>query len=263
MQQKKFIMMHLMILLFLFQHASAGTITMGFFQHKPHQYVNKQGEVKGATVTYFEQIAAKMGYKVKWGGPLPFTRLLSYIKNTNALDGSPHLIKLPELEAIYYYADMHFHNAQSILVVKNSNRLRKITSIEQIKGYRIWYLDTNSPSRFIKENDSKIDMMLNTPNNKMWNQAINCLIHDRVDAVHDLNEFSVPLVAQEMGYGKHIKTLFLPEPPQPVYVGFSKRSKQGRQLLKKYNKAQAEWKFDNKDYEQLLQNLKAPEAKGK
>ena len=226
---------------------------MGYFQHQPHQYVNKEGQVKGATITYFEKIANKMGYEVEWVGPLPLIRLYAYFEKGKEIDGVAHILKILDFEKYLYFGDKHYHLAQPIIAVTKENKLDKITSIEQIKGYRLWYLTVHSPSPFIRDNISHLQMWLVAPGKAMWRQSLKTLMAGRVDAIHDLNTFSIPYVAKKMNIDHQIKTLLLPEPPEPVYVGFCKNSPRGKLLLEKYNKAQAELKFDHDDYEKLIQ----------
>jgi hypothetical protein len=81
-------------ILWSFQDIGAETIKIGYFPHKPHQYqTESSGKPRGATVTYFEAVAAKMGYEVEWVGPLPINRLIDYLKE-GRVDGGAHLAVL-------------------------------------------------------------------------------------------------------------------------------------------------------------------------
>jgi ABC-type amino acid transport substrate-binding protein len=249
---KYFLIILCLFLSSLYQSACAESVRIGYFQHPPHQYVNKDGKPEGATITYFEQIATKMGYEVNWVGPLPLIRLLVYIKEGTQLDGTAHLVKNPEFVNYMYYGDKPYHFARSILVVKKENKLNKIKSIDNIKGYNVLYLKGHSPSKFIQENILNLKISLIIPHKSMWQKSLRMLTIGRVDAVYDLNEFSLPFVAKTMNISDKIKTLLLPEPLQAVYVAFSKNSPRGKLLIEKYNKAHDKFKFDHDDYEKLI-----------
>ena len=242
----------IIFLSFLYNHVYAETIRMGFFQHPPHQYKNKEGKIVGATIEYFNKVAPKMGYNVEWVGPLPLNRMIMYLKQ-GKLDGTAHFIKTKSFEKYVSYADKHFHLAHPVFVVKKKNKLNQINSGYNIKGYKVLYLTKHPPSKFVQDNISNLKMNLITPYDLMWQKALRLLMRGTIDAVHDLNEFSVPFVAKMTNISQHIKTLRLPEPAEPVYVAFPKNFLKGKLLLKKYNKIQAKMNFGHKDYKKLIQ----------
>lgn len=79
------------------------TITMGFFNLPPLQYRDaSDSKVKGYFISHFEEEASKMGYQVKWLGPLPLARLGDYLKSGLEVEGTVGFPKLPEYEPYMY-----------------------------------------------------------------------------------------------------------------------------------------------------------------
>ena len=87
----------------------------------------------------------------------------------------------------------------------------------------------------------------------MWEQSLKKLLLGRIDAIHELNEYTLIAAAKEMGVADQIKVLRLPEPGEPMFVVFSKQSPNGKLFLEKYNAAQAAAPFSQADYEKLVQ----------
>ena len=230
----------------------AETIKMGYFEHHPHFITTEDGTPRGATIAYFEMVAEKMGYEVEWVGPLPMMRM-NRMLNDGVLDGQPHETDIATYGETWYFADQPYHQAQAVFMVTQDNPLRSITTIEDVKGYRVGWIQHAPPSLFVYENQVHFQIDLIASNETMWERSLQKLLAGRIDAVHDLNLFTLPYIAKEMGIGDKVKTLILPEPPVPVYVVFSKQSPRGKELIEKYNQAQAELGFGHEDYVKLIQ----------
>jgi len=229
----------------------AETLRAGFFQHPPHHYKTKTGQIRGATVTYFNLMAKKMGYDVEWVGPLPFSRLLSMLKR-GELDIYPHSIYNPDWKKFLYYPKKYYYLAQPILVVRKDNPLTKIESINDIRNFKINWVDGVPPSPFIQKNKAALEIKLMPFGEQLWKQSIFKIINKRVDAVHDLNAFSIPFEAKQLGLDKEIKVLRLPEPAEKVFVAISKKAPNAKQLIEKYNQVQETIPFRHEDYIKLL-----------
>jgi len=228
-------------------------IRMAYFQHKPHQYLDeKTGKPKGAAIFYFEKIAAKMGCSVEWIGPLPLVRLMKYLeqgKNAPQIfDGVALMIKTTEFESFLYFGDRPSHLSQSVFVVREDSALNKIGSIDDVKGYRLGFHIGSKPPEFVVKN---IDMFKveNLAGEERIENSIAKLRKNRIDAIIDLNPWTIPFVAKELNMEHKIKVLDLPEPPQPIFTAFSKNSLKGEILVKKYNEAMKALQID---YNQLL-----------
>lgn len=236
------------------QAVGAETIKMGYWIHKPHHYLpDPAGKPRGAGITYFEMMAAKMGYTVEWEGPLPFLRILDYLKD-GTIDGCAHLLKLPVIEGFVDYGDQPYHNAQAIFVARQENPVAQITAIKDVAGYRVGFIVGIDPSLFVRDNLTQLKLDNVPPGDAMWEQSLTKLLADRIDVVHDMNAYTLPFIAKQMKIDSQVKTLLLPEPPQPVYVGFSRQSAKGKALIEKYNAVQKDMPpFGQADYEKLIQ----------
>ena len=231
----------------------AERITMGYFPHKPHQFLpDGATKPRGAMIAYFEMMAEKMGCEVEWIGPLPFTRLLDYLRE-GKIDGAVNVAVFPEIQQIVMYGDKPIHFSQSVLVVRKENPLTKITAGQDVEGYRIAWLTNVSVLPFMQDNLSHFQMDYVPQSETVWQQQVKKLLLGRVDALYELNEYTLPYAAKELGVFDQIKVLPLPDPPIPMYVGFSKQSPRGQALVEQYNAAQASVPFTFDDYAALIQ----------
>ena len=236
------------------RHLNAETIKMGYWIHKPHQYLAADGTVRGASITHFEMMAAKMGHEVEWVGPLPFIRLVNALRD-GSIDGCAIFgSQKPGLGDFVYSSDKPAFLSYAVLVVRADNQLTQITSIQDVEGYRISWLDGVEPSSFLQQNLAHVQMDYIAPSDTMWEQSLKKLLLHRIDAVHELNEFTLLAAAKEMRVADQIKILRLPEPGEPMFVVFSKRAPKGKLLVEQYNAAQAAMPpFSQEDYEKLIQ----------
>jgi len=248
----KFYNLFLLVLIFL-QPATlhSETLKAGFFHLPPHQYINKKGELRGAVVSYFNLIAKKMAYDVEWVGPLPLTRLVHMMKN-GTVDVYPLSLQYPDMDDFMYFANTPFYFAQGVLAVSINNPLNKIESFGDIRNLKINWLDTVPASPFIKENSKQLQIELTTPTKHIWKQLLSKLTLGRVDAVHDLNTFTLPFEAKRWSLDKKIKILLLPDKPTPILVTFSKLHPNGKQLIEQYNQIHETMKFGHDDYIELV-----------
>lgn len=216
--------------------SSAETIKMGYFNIPPHSYsVGKDNSPKGASIKYFEALASRMGIKIEWVGPLPFPRLIAALKE-GTIDGSILLTKNRERTAFLYYPETSIFPTYPVFVVKKDNPLNKISSIEDVMNYRVGFLTGANQTGFLKNNLNKLNMEY-IPGENWVGQNLNKLIKGRLDAVYDLNQFTMMYQAKAMKIDDQIKILPLPGTPSGFYTVFSKSSPKGALLLEKYNKA--------------------------
>ncbi len=212
---------------------AADKIKMGYFNLIPHVFYDKTSQkLEGASIDYFTAVSSAMGYEVKWLGPLPFPRLIRYLKE-GVVDGSLMMNKNPEREEFLLYPDKPFHWVHRILVVRKENPLNKITSINDVLGYRIGFMEDAHLSPFIKDNLDKITLTL--IGGKDWvKQNLLKLKIARLDAVYDLNAETMRYTAKQLNMGDKVKILRLPEPAGGVNIVFSKASTKGHVLLEHY-----------------------------
>lgn len=232
----KFFFVLLAVVAFANRAISADSVRMGYFMLPPHQYTDAEAaKPKGASIAYFEALASQIGVGVEWVGPLPLLRLSEYLKN-GELDGTLGFNKNAELELFFYYTDTPMYLAQPTFIVRKDNPLTQIRSIEDIRGYRIG-LNVSIAGRYTPLIDEHRDVLrLEGLGGEKWiEQNIKKLILGRVDAFFDRQPHSMLFVAARLDYTAQIKVLSLPDPPTPMYLVFSKASKQGQKLLKQCN----------------------------
>jgi len=71
----------IILVLFNFVYAHE-VVRIGFFELKPHIYLEKSGEINGSAVEYWENwLLKEMDVKVEWVGPLSYTRLIGKLKS--------------------------------------------------------------------------------------------------------------------------------------------------------------------------------------
>lgn len=229
------------------QTMAADKIKMGYFNLAPHIFYNKSTQkIEGASVEYFTGVATAMGYEVEWSGPLPFPRLILYLK-AGILDGSLMMNKNPERELFLFYPETPYHWVQRILVVRKESKLNKITSIKDVLGYKIGFMEDAHLSSFIKDNRDKITLEL--VGGKDWVvQNLLKLSIGRLDAVYDLNAETMLFTAKQLNIMDKIKILAVPEPPGGVNIVFSKTAPNGRVLLDLYQKKVRESNWGYRDF---------------
>lgn len=226
---------------------AADKIKMGYFNLIPHIFYNTTTKkLEGASFDYFTSVAAAMTYEVEWIGPLPFPRLIHFLK-TGTVDGSLMMNKNPERESFLLYPEKPYHWVQRVLVVRKENKLNKINSINDVLGYRIGFMEDAHLSPFIKDNRDKI--ILELIGGKDWvTQNLLKLSIGRLDAVYDLNAETMRFAAKQLNMNDTIKILAVPEPPGGVNVVFSRAAPQGRVLLDLYQQEVNKSKLNYSDF---------------
>jgi ABC-type amino acid transport substrate-binding protein len=243
-------------LVFFFQNTLAETIKIGYFLLPPLQYVDESTETfRGASRVYFKAIATQMGCEVKWVGPLPLLRLSDMLE-VGKLDGSLVFAKNAYLERFLYYVDTPHFFAQPTLIVRKDNPLSQIRSIKDIQGYRIGTIVTMS-GLYTPLIDANRDLLtIDALGSKNWiEQNLKKLVFGRIDGIFDRQPYSVSFIAAKLKLDNQIKLLPFPNPATPMYIVFSKASKNGKTLLERCN---ALFPRFNLNYEELVQQeLKA------
>lgn len=234
-------------------HLCADTIKMGYFTLPPHtfQEEGRGANAKGAGIAYFEEAAAKMGYTVKWIGPLPLPRLTEYLKRGTDIDGTVGFPKIPVFEGFLYYTDQPLYMGQPVLGVAKTNPLTEVKTIDDIRGFRIGLIKSSSGryNPLIDNNRDKI--MLEELGGEKWMETnIEKLIAGRLNALFDRQQYTMPYVAATLKLDQKIKIIPMPSPPTPMFIAFAKASKNGQALLDKYNATISQVTLN---YKELLQ----------
>ncbi len=222
------------------QNTMAETINMGYFLIPPHVYVVEKNDTpQGASIAYFDIIAAKMSYDVKWIGPFPLPRLLQYLKqgtltSQGRLDGVIHFGSQGDGKTFLYYPENPYYLMQSVLAVTRDNPLEQIRAIDDISGYRVGLIADAPYTQFIAEHREQLHVET-IPGDKWVEQNLRKLLANRLDAFYDLNQYTILFEATQLHLEKHIKVLPLPELPQGLYAAFAKTSAKGEILVELYN----------------------------
>ncbi|MCK5098372.1 MAG: transporter substrate-binding domain-containing protein [Desulfobacteraceae bacterium] len=245
--KKQFCLVCISIFLFFGTPLFAETIQMGFFQLKPHAF-SEDNSTKpiGASIDYFNILAGKMGYDVSWEGPIPFQRLIKRLRE-GTLDGSILFLKTPPRENFLYYSNSYIFKLKTIFAVKKNNPLNKIESINDVKDYRVGFLKGGRTSPFITNNLDKLIMEL-MPGKTWVEQNLLKLKAERLDAVYDLNQYTLKYVMHKMKLQDNFKILIVPEEPNPVYPIFSKASPKGKKLHQQCNEVVKTYSHNYDDF---------------
>lgn len=241
------------IVIITVNHANADKIRMGYFMLPPHTFNDgKEGPAEGAGVTYFNAIAAKMGYEVEWIGPLPLPRLTEFLRK-GKVDGTIGFPKFSLFEQFLHYADNTVYMAQPSLGVRSDHKISSISTINDIRGFRIGFVKSKSGKTTpLIDNNRKAIHLREFHGNKWMEQNIRMVRMKRLDALYDRQEYTMRYVATALGVGDNIKVLPMPAKARPMYITFSRQSPiGGKKLLQSCNKAAAETGLN---YRNLLDN---------
>lgn len=242
-----------MLLLAVSSNLSAETIRMGYFILPPHQYLldDSAAKPRGAKIAYFEALASMMGYDVEWVGPLPLPRMTAMLKAGDEVDGTVGFPKYSSFEEFLYYPDVPLFFGQPIFVVRQENPLTQIRSIEDIRGYRIGLVKSISGRYTALIDEHRDALTIEELGGDAWiEQNLQKLIAGRLDALFDRQAYTIPFAAAQLKLDAQIKILPIATPSSPLYVVFSKASKQGKLLLERYNAAAPQMTLN---YEELVQ----------
>jgi ABC-type amino acid transport substrate-binding protein len=238
-----------LILILLASNIHAETIKIGYFQLPPLQYFdNDTQKPRGATFTYFKEMAAQLDYEVEWIGPLPLLRYSGMLEE-GEIDGALGFHRNKITETFLHFLDEPLFYAQPILIVRKDNPLAQLRSIDDIDGYKIGAVVSLSGlyTPFFDNHRDKITLV--TLGGDTWlEQNLKKLLALRIDAIFDRQPYSVQFIATEMHIQDQIKLLPLPEPATPMYIVFSKSSQQGKKYCTQFNTINSTFKLD---YEEL------------
>jgi len=231
-------MMAAVLLLCSGQIGDAETVRMGYFNLPPHHYADgNPAQPRGASIVYFEAAAKHMGVEVEWVGPLPLSRLFEYLQ-TGRVDGTVGFPDYSGFKGILHYPKTCMFLARPVLMVERDNPLDRISTIDDIRGYRIG-VNVSILNRYTPLIDEHRNLIsLEALGGERWiEQNIRKLITDRIDAFYDRQSYSMLFVAEEMGLRDQVKILEVPDPPTPMCVVFSIIAPLGESLVERFNAA--------------------------
>lgn len=231
----------------LFARPAESTIPsmrVGFFIIAPHVYLEENTlSPKGPAAEHVKKAALAMNVSIQWIGPLPLTRLQKMLSD-GELDASLMINRNKDREQFLFFPQREITSVQSVFMVREHSPLNKISSIADVKHYRVGFISSANETPFLRDNKAFLHIEYVTGSG--WNeQNIQKLLSNRIDAVYDLNEYSLLYQATLMGVRDKVKVINLPEPPGKVYVVFSKKSAYGSYFYQRYSNAR--FSFDYKE----------------
>ena len=188
----------------------------------------KNGKLNSLLADYFEKkLAPAMGVKIQWIGPLPFSRILVFLKN-GELNMFYSMSKNKRREKYILYSDIPSWYDNIPMVIRKKSRLTKINKVNDLYNYKIGYcLDMIKPSFF---NDPKIKVY-NTSGNRWGKLNLRKLKIGRIDIAlfpsRSLLNGVKKEIIDEIDFNKEFKLIY---PPHEIigkqmgkyYDGFSK-----------------------------------------
>jgi ABC-type amino acid transport substrate-binding protein len=234
--------------------ASEEAIRMSWFTLPPHVFPPESAAAAdgtplpptGPTIALFDAIAARMGYRVEWVGPIPLSRLDSERETGELkLDGGVMTVKTRTSVKQLLYPARPYFSAVPCLGVRSGDPLRKIASIEDIAGYRIGFVKTGAAVYPPIIADHRDRLVLDELAGEDWTlRNIQKLLEGRIDAVFELNEYSLSYNAAIAGAEGRMRILSLPGAPLDHYFVFNRNSPRAGALVEAYDRAAAGYRFD-------------------
>ncbi len=218
---------------------------VGFFIIAPHIFQDEFSLIpRGAAVDHLIAAAREMNVAIEWIGPLPLTRLQKMLSD-GELDASLMINKNKERETYLFFPAREITAVQSIFMLRVESSVAKITSVHDIQDFRVGFISAANETPFFHAN--KKNFHVEYVSGSGWNeQNIQKLLNNRIDAIYDLNEFSLLFQATVMRVRERVKVLPLPELPGKVYVVFSKKSLYGALFFKKYDALRLSYDYREK-----------------
>lgn len=208
-------------------------VKIGFFNVPPHLYLDeKTGQMKGAAYELLENhLAPAMKVKFVWDTkPTTIPRQVALLE-TNVEYASALLIYSPERARKLIFPDVLYASGKTALALLKSNKLEKITKVEDITGLTLGYANNAVISPFVKNEKIKLDLISASNFNEI---NFKKMLAKRIDAVYAPDKASLLFIMKQMNLEDQIKVLDLPEKPALYSAVFSQSLKD---VADRYNKA--------------------------
>ncbi|MFH2058947.1 MAG: transporter substrate-binding domain-containing protein [Pseudomonadota bacterium] len=224
------------------------TIKIGYFNNPPHiTYINSAHH--GALIDYWEKyLKPEMKVEIEWIGPLPPVRLFMMLEE-GKINCIALLSKNEEREKKYDYPEMPFRAVNAGLAVLKKRKIRKIESLDYLKGLKIVFFKDG----YIPQNIKNLNLNWEYLFSKSWKiQGLKKLIEGRTDAVFEPDRITFDYeLSLEPKFKEKIMVLDIPETESFNYSIFSKKDK--GKFLTLYNQSHPIILEKDKDlYKKLL-----------
>ncbi len=215
------------------KQANNNSIKIAFFIAEPHIYLDEKKEkLTGAVYELLEKyIGPEMGIKFIWDKePTNVPRQL-IILETNNNYAAAVLIPTPDRQKKYNFSEKPYFLSQTAIAILKTNKLKKISKIDDILGMTIGYADQTFISPFMRDKRIKFDLITDPKYQEINYQK---LLKNRIDAVYLPDKAALLALAKSMKIENKVRIINLPEKPSPFHVVFTKGAED---IAEKYNKA--------------------------
>lgn len=222
----------LLIMLFIYPLHSED-VKIGFFQGYPSNFRDKSGVVTGSTVEYLRAFIDEIDYDTEFIGPYPFPRLLSMLKK-GKIDALLGLSYVKEREEYILYPEEPYRvSFPNIFVLKNGV-LDRDFDIELFSKYTFSYRQGAALPEYLDAIEDTIDIKYLSRDTWII-QSLQLLEKGRIDGIINMSNLSIISEAKKLGIYDSLSMVHIPGETDPLYLGISKASDIGLELLKKYN----------------------------
>lgn len=231
-------------------HIFSEIVKIGFFQGYPSNFLHEEtGRVTGSTVEYLRDFIKEMGYETEFIGPYPFPRLLSMLKS-GELDGLLGLSYIKEREEFVLYPDKPYRTSKPNIFVIRDGELDRDFDIETFSKYTFSYRSGAILPDYLR--GIKDVMEIEYLARDTWiQQSLQMLAFGRIDGIINMSELSIIYEARKLGLLNKIKMIPIPGEVDMLFLGISKASPKGDDLLRKYNRNLKKTKLEIKTYDEM------------
>lgn len=212
-------------------NAETKTVKIAFFNVPPHIYLDeKSGKMKGAFYELLENnIAPKMNVKFVWDTkPTVIPRQQEMLQNQDY--AAALVIYTPERAQKFIFPKEPYTTGKTALVLLKSNKLNKVTKVDDLTGLTVGYASNAVISPFMQNDKVKFDLVSAANFNEV---NFKKLLAKRIDAVYAPDKAGLLYYMREMKLENECKVIDLPEEPAIYNIAFSKSFKD---VADKYSK---------------------------
>lgn len=225
-------------------------VKIGFFQGYPSNFRDeKTGVVTGSTVEYLRDFILEMGYETDFIGPYPFPRLMKMLKEgeIDALLGLSYVEEREEF--ILYPMEPYRISFPNIFVLKDSD-LDHDFNPDTFADYIYSYRNGATLPEYLEALNGAVEIKYLSRDT--WiTQSLQMLELGRIDGIINMSNLSIVAEAKKLGVFDKIRMVPIPGEVDPLYLGISKKSDIGLEILEKYNSNLSSTKLDISVYDEV------------
>lgn len=231
-------------------HLFSETVKIGFFQGYPSNFIDEEtGKVTGSTVEYLRAFIKEMGFEAEFIGPYPFPRLLAMLKS-GELDGLLGLSYIKEREEFVLYPDKPYRTSRPNIFVIRGGVLDRDFDIETFSKYTFSYRSGAILPDYLRGIEDVLEVEY-LARDTWIQQSLQMLAFGRIDGIINMSDLSIIYEARKLGLSDKVKMIPIPGEVDMLYLGISKASPKGEDLVRKYNRNLRKTKLDIKTYDEM------------